>query len=277
MATSRSRSVSTDRPRPQGAADGAAEVRVHELDGDVALEVGVARAVHGAAGAATELGDEPEAGARGRGLSVDTGDGHHGGGAARGRPERRAQGVRPYARVREVDVDRQHRLEVAERAASIALALRALAEVEVGGRGVAPAAHQRLEVRHGLRVLAALEVDARRARADLVGLGPRRGGRGQLVEPLRGQAWMARGDEGVDLLAELGGREQRHGLAVAGGEASDEIVEPALRRGHGGGDARLVERRDRRSVLGDDERRPADEPQELVDDAKEHRARPPRW
>src|SRR5262249_62210821 len=57
------------------AAHRAAQVRVEELDRDLAVEVDVVGTVDRAGSSSAELGDEAVAGAHGGGLTVDAGDG----------------------------------------------------------------------------------------------------------------------------------------------------------------------------------------------------------
>ena len=124
-----------EEPRERVLALGAGEVRVEQLDRDVAIELGVAREVDDAGRAAAELAHQPVARA-----GLDAGDVA---GRDRLAGDRRAaagelaQPLDAHAHVRIVDVATEHGLVVAQRALVIAAPARVLGEQVVRAQRVA--------------------------------------------------------------------------------------------------------------------------------------------
>ena len=123
-----------EEPRERVGALGAGEVRVEQLDRDIAIELGVAREVDDAGRAAAELADQPVARA---GLDArDIAGRDRLAGDRSGATGQRAQPLDAHADVRIVDVAAEHGLVVAQRALVIAALARVLGEQVVGAQRV---------------------------------------------------------------------------------------------------------------------------------------------
>ena len=123
-----------EEPRERVGALGAGEVRVEQLDRDVAIELGVAREIDDAGRAAAELAHQ--AIARARLHAGDIAGRDRLAGDRRGAAGQLAQPLDAHAHVRIVDVAAEHRLVVAQRALVIALLARVLGEQVVRAQRV---------------------------------------------------------------------------------------------------------------------------------------------